>query len=178
MPAIRYEISEQLASEPAKLKRIQHKRAVYACPAKHDEATLITAPKPAEAVEKCLAAPGLLAGVVVGKICYHLPGYRMEDILSRGGVNLNRRTLYDWMAAVADVTKPLYELVKQLVLRSKRSLAGLMLVATGTRRAKKTPRGLITCWRLWRNFTRSNMPLRRRPLLHASRCAKSTHAHC
>ena len=37
MPAIRYEISEQLASEPAKLKRIQHKRAVYACPAKHDE---------------------------------------------------------------------------------------------------------------------------------------------
>jgi hypothetical protein len=43
----------------------------------------------------------------------------MEDILSRGGVNLNRSTLYDWMAAVADVTKPLYELMKQLVLQSK-----------------------------------------------------------
>lgn len=119
MPAIRYEISEQLDYEPAKLKRIQHKRAVYACAAKHDEATLITAPKPAEAVEKCLAAPGLLAGVVVGKFGDHLPGYRMEDILSRGGVNLNRSTLYDWMAAVADVTKPLYELMKQLVLQSK-----------------------------------------------------------
>ena len=119
MPAIRYEISEQLDYEPAKLKRIQHKRAVYACPAKHDEATLITAPKPAEAVEKCLAAPGLLAGVVVGKFGDHLPGYRMEDILSRGGVNLNRSTLYDWMTAVADVTKPLYELMKKLVLKSK-----------------------------------------------------------
>ena len=119
MPAIRYEISEQLDYEPAKLKRIQHKRAVYACAAKHDEATLITAPKPAEAAEKCLAAPGLLAGVVVGKFGDHLPGYRMEDILSRGGVNLNRSTLYDWMAAVADVTKPLYELMKQLVLQSK-----------------------------------------------------------
>jgi len=119
MPAIRYEISEQLDYEPAKLKRIQHKRAVYACAAKHDEATLITAPKPAEAVEKCLAAPGLLAGVVVGKFGDHLPGYRMEDILSRGGVNLNRSTLYDWMAAVADVTKPLYELMKKLVLQSK-----------------------------------------------------------
>jgi len=119
MPAIRYEISEQLDYEPAKLKRIQHKRAVYACPAKHDEATLLTAPKPAEAVEKCLAAPGLLAGVVVGKFGDHLPGYRMEDILSRGGVNLNRSTLYDWMAAVSDVTRPLYELMKKLVLQSK-----------------------------------------------------------
>jgi hypothetical protein len=37
MPAIRYEISEQLDYEPAKLKRIQHKRAVDVCPAKHDE---------------------------------------------------------------------------------------------------------------------------------------------
>jgi transposase len=119
MPAIRYETSEQLDFEPSKLKRIQHKRAVYACAAKHDEATLITAAKPAEAIERCLAAPGLLAGVVVGKFGDHLPGYRMEDILSRGGVTLNRSTLYDWMAAVADVTKPLYELMKQLVLQSK-----------------------------------------------------------
>lgn len=93
MPAIRYEISEQLDYEPSKLKRIRHKRAVYACPAKHDEATLITAPKPAEAIDRCLAAPGLLAAVVVGKFGDHLPGYRMEDILSRGGVNLNRSTL-------------------------------------------------------------------------------------
>jgi transposase len=118
MPAIRYEVSEQLDYEPSKLKRIVHKRAVYACPAKHDEATLITAPKPPEAIEKCLAAPGLLAGVVVGKFGDHLPGYRLEDILSRGGVDINRSTLYDWMAAVADVTSPLYELMKQQVLQS------------------------------------------------------------
>ncbi|MFO1004102.1 MAG: transposase [Planctomycetaceae bacterium] len=48
-----------------------------------------------------------------------MPGYRMEDILFGGGVNLNRSTIYDWMAAVADITKPLYELMKQLVLQSK-----------------------------------------------------------
>ena len=39
--------------------------------------------------------------------------------MSRGGVNLNRSTLYNWMAAVADVTKPLYERMKQLLLQSK-----------------------------------------------------------
>lgn len=119
MPAIRYEISEQLDYEPSRLRRIVHKRAVYACPAKHDEAKLITAPKPPEAIEKCLAAPGLLAGVVVGKFSDHQPGYRQEDILSRGGVNLHRSTLYDWMVAVADATKPLYDLLKSLVLQSK-----------------------------------------------------------
>ena len=43
----------------------------------------------------------------------------MEDILSRSGVNLNRSTLYDWMAAVADVTKPLYELMKNQVMQSR-----------------------------------------------------------
>ena len=51
MPVIRYETSKQLNYEPSKLNRIQHKRAVYACAEKHDEATLITAPKPAEAID-------------------------------------------------------------------------------------------------------------------------------
>ncbi len=64
------------------------------------------------------AAPGLLAAVTVGKFGDHQPGYRLEDILSRGGVMLNRSTLYDWMAGVADATRPLYELLKTLVLRS------------------------------------------------------------
>lgn len=119
MPLIRYDISRQLDYEPAKLTAVIHKRAVYACPTKHDEATLITAPKPPEAVDKCLATPGLLAGIVVGKFGDHLPGYRMEDILSRSGVTINRSTLYGWMSAVADAVLPVYLLMMQRVLRSK-----------------------------------------------------------
>lgn len=95
MPVIRYETSEQLDFEPAKLKVIVHKRAVYACPAKHDEAKLLTAPKPPQAIEKGLAASGLLAAMVVGKFGDHLPGYRLEDILSRSGVEIRRSTIYD-----------------------------------------------------------------------------------
>ena len=71
MPVIRYETSEQLEFEPAKLKVIVHKRAVYACPQKHDEATLITAPKPPQPIEKGLAGPGLLSAMVVGKFGRH-----------------------------------------------------------------------------------------------------------
>lgn len=119
MPVIRWETSEQLEYEPASLKVLVHKRAVYACPAKHDEAKLITAPKPPQPIEKGLAGPGLLAAMVVGKFGDHLPGYRLEDMLSRHGVDIRRSTIYDWLAAVADLTRPLYELMKQRVLQSK-----------------------------------------------------------
>jgi len=119
MPRIRWEVSEQLEYEPASLKVIVHKRAVYACPNKHDEALLATAPKPPQPIEKGLAGPGLLAAMVVGKFGDHLPGYRLEDILSRHGVEIRRSTIYDWLSAVADLTEPLYEVLKQRVLASK-----------------------------------------------------------
>lgn len=119
MPVIRYETSEQLDFEPAKLKVIVHKRAVYACPEKHDEAKLITAPKPPQPIEKGLATAGLLAGMVVGKFGDHLPGYRLEDILSRSGVEIRRSTIYDWLSAVADLMRPVSDLLKERVLQSK-----------------------------------------------------------
>jgi transposase len=118
MSVIRYEISEQLEFEPAKLKVIVHKRAVYACPDKHDEATLVTAPKRPQPIEEGLAGPGLLAEMVVGKFGDHLPSYRLEDILQRHGADIRRSTICDWMAAVADLLKPLYALMKQRVLSS------------------------------------------------------------
>ena len=119
MPVIRYEISKQLEFVPATVKVLVHKRAVYACPHKHDEATLFTAAKPAQAIEKGLAGPGLLAAMVVGKFGDHLPAYRLEDILSRHGVEIRRNTIYDWLAAVADLVTPLVELMQSRVLQSK-----------------------------------------------------------
>lgn len=118
MPAIRYEISKQLDYVPAKMQVIVHKRAVYACPEKHDEATLITAPRPPQPIDKGLASAGLLAQVVIGKFGDHLPGYRLEDIFSRHGVHIRRSTIYDWLAAVSDLVAPLYELMKSRVLKS------------------------------------------------------------
>lgn len=119
MERIRWEESKQLDYVPARLKVIVRRRAVYACPEKHDEATLITAPKPPQPIEKGLAAAGLLAQVVVSKFGDHLPGYRQEDIFSRHGVNIRRSTIYDWMASVAHLCEPLVELMKSEVLASK-----------------------------------------------------------
>ena len=119
MPVIRWEESKQLDYVPAKMKVIVHRRAVYACPAKHDEAVLLVAPKPPEPIEKGLAAAGLLAQVVVGKFGDHLPGYRLEDIFSRHKIEIRRSTIYDWLGGVADLSRPLVELMKSRVLESK-----------------------------------------------------------
>ena len=119
MPLIRYEVSKQLEFVPAQVKVLVHKRAVYACSAKHDEAKLFTAPKPPQPIEKGLAGPGLLSAMAVGKFGDHLPGYRLEDILSRHGVEIRRSTIYDWLSSVADLVTPLYELMKDRVLKSK-----------------------------------------------------------
>ena len=122
MPLIRWEESKQLDYVPPQVKVIVHKRAVYACPAKHDGVTeaakLVTAPKPPQPIEKGLAGPGLLAQMVVGKFGDHLPGYRLEDILSRHGVEIRRSTIYDWLASMAELVTPLVELIKQRVLQS------------------------------------------------------------
>lgn len=49
MSFIRWEISEQLDYVPSIMKVLVHKRAVYVCPKKHNEATLIT-PKPRQPI--------------------------------------------------------------------------------------------------------------------------------
>lgn len=118
MPRIRWEISKQLDYVPAKMKVIVHRRAVYACPEKHDEATLRIADKPPQPIEKGLAAAGLLSQVIVSKFGDHLPGYRLEDIFSRHGVNIRRSTIYDWLAQSAELCRPLFDLMRERVLLS------------------------------------------------------------
>jgi transposase len=119
MTPIRWEESTQLDYVPASIKKIVHRRAVYACPAKHDEAKLITAPKPPQPIEKGLPTAGLLSQVVVSKFGDHLPGYRQEDIFSRHGIEIRRSTIYSWLAQAADLCEPLYRLMIDRVLQSK-----------------------------------------------------------
>ncbi len=63
---------------------------------------VISAPAPVQAVEKGLAADGLLAHVITSKYVDHQPLYRMEGILARHGAEISRRTLFDWVAESAD----------------------------------------------------------------------------
>jgi transposase len=118
------EVSEQLDYVPAKLTVIEHTRLKYACPTCEAQAApsgpqIATAAKPLAPIEKGLAAPGLLAYVIVSKYGDHLPLHRLEHILARHGIEIARSTLCDWAAQCADVLRPLYDLMVQQVRQSK-----------------------------------------------------------
>ena len=119
---ISQQTSEKLDYQPAKLSVIENVQLVYACPNCESQALnpqIVTAEKPLSPIEKSLAAPGLLAFVIVGKYSDHLPLNRLERILGRHDIDISRSTMCDWMGGCAEALKPLYELMIEQVLLSK-----------------------------------------------------------
>jgi transposase len=80
---------------------------------------VIAAPKPAMPIAKGLPGPGLLAHLIVSKCVDHLPLHRLERVYQRQGLFLHRSTLCDWMAACAQLLRPLYDLMVSVVLQSR-----------------------------------------------------------
>jgi transposase len=107
------ETSEQLDIEPAKLKVIEHVRLKYICKECEKKAAeggpqIQTAEKPLAPIEKGLAAPGLLAYLIVSRFCDHMPYHRMERMLQRHGIELARSTQSDLAAQAAQALLPLH----------------------------------------------------------------------
>jgi transposase len=116
------EVTEKLEYVPAKVIVLQNVQFKYACPHCEQEAQnpqIELAPKPPVAIEKCMAGPGLLAYVIVGKYSDHLPLHRLEKILGRHDIDIARSTMCDWMAGCAAALRPLYDLMKSQVLKSR-----------------------------------------------------------
>jgi transposase len=80
---------------------------------------IVSAARPAELLPKCLAAPGLLAYLIVSKFLDHLPLYRLEHISARHGWELTRSTMCQWLADCGQGLRPLYELMVTRVLQSR-----------------------------------------------------------
>jgi transposase len=132
--------SEQLDYQPASLIVIEHFVHKYTCPCCNKRQTqsqeqsppepsscqlmdssevVIAAPKPAMPIAKGLPGPGLLAHLIVSKCVDHLPLHRLERVYQRQGLFLHRSTLCDWMAACANLLRPLYDLMVSVVMQSR-----------------------------------------------------------
>lgn len=110
------EVSEQLDYEPARFIVRRLIRPKYVRRADNESAPII-APLPGRLQERCIAAPGLLAQILVGKYCDHLPLYRQEAIChSRHGVHLPRQSMARWVGLAADWLRPIYEAIRTGVM--------------------------------------------------------------
>lgn len=119
--AMGQEVSWQIEHVPAHFERIEHVRLKYACAACERAAAapqLERAGKPAGAIDKGMAGPGLLAYIVTSKFADYLPLYRLEDIFRRHGFEIARATQSIWCGDVADLVEPLYQLMAARVRQS------------------------------------------------------------
>lgn len=67
-----------------------------------------------------MPGPGLLAHVLVGKFCDHLPLYRQSVIYARDGVELSRSTLADWVGQCSALLRPLVEVIRRYVMAASK----------------------------------------------------------
>lgn len=105
--------SEQLQYIPAQLKVIVHIRRKYAC--RNCEETVKSASLPKQPIPKSIATAGLLTHIIISKYAYHLPLYRQEIIFRQLGVDLPRNTTCWWMIKVAELCKPIYEIMGKTI---------------------------------------------------------------
>lgn len=77
--------------------------------------TFAQAPLPPRPIERGRAGPGLLAHVLVGKYCDHLPLYRQSEIYAREKLDLHRSTLTDWVGRSTALLEPLADHIGKLV---------------------------------------------------------------
>ena len=54
------------------------------------------------------------------KFADHLPLYRIEEILKRSNINIQRQTLSGWVLKLGDVIMTIYDLMLQKVLEGNR----------------------------------------------------------
>lgn len=113
------ETSEQLEFIPAQVKVIEHVRPKYSCRhCEHNgtEVKIRIAPVPKTPISKGIATPSLLAQVITSKYQYALPLYRQEQMFRQLGIDLNRKTLAEWMMRCGDLLEPVYQQLKTKLL--------------------------------------------------------------
>ena len=143
------DVSEMLEYVPAHFKVIRHVRPKFAC-ARCE--CIVQAAAPARPIERGLPGPALLAHVLVGKFCDHLPLYRQSAIYARSGIALDRSTLADWVGQSAQRLDPLVEALRRYVLAADKVHADdtpLPVLAPGEGRTKTA--------RLW-TYVRDDRP--------------------
>ena len=100
---IGFEESSKLAWQRGGHRRLIMARVKYRVVGEDPQSTnlvtapLVTAPLPKETLSRCLAAPSLLAHILVDKHCDGLPLHRIEDRFARDGMRIDRGTMSRWL---------------------------------------------------------------------------------
>ena len=99
------EVRQELKFIPAQVVVVKHVRYIYSCRRCEREeinTPVVTAPAPSPVIPGSLASPSSVAYIMNSKYVEGLPLYRLEQALSRLGVDLSRQSMANWMILGAD----------------------------------------------------------------------------
>ncbi|HVN46650.1 MAG TPA: IS66 family transposase [Steroidobacteraceae bacterium] len=106
------DVSEMLDLVPGYFKVIRHVRPKLSC---GHCSRVVQQAAPSRPIDRGMAAPGLLAQIIVAKYADHCPLYRQQGIYRRSGVDLDRATLAAWVGHAAQLLEPLVEAIGRYV---------------------------------------------------------------
>ncbi len=113
------EVSRQLDYQPGKFFWQETIRPKYVRRGQRQLPPVI-APAPERVAEHSLAASGLLAQLLVGKYCDHLPFYRQEQIFQqRHGVFISRQQMVQWTVQSERLLSAIARSLKEQLQRSR-----------------------------------------------------------
>ena len=116
-PLIGLDITEKLDYRPAVFVVNRYIRPKYGANDDIEGVGVKQHPPVEGPIDKGMAEPGLLAYIIVEKYEHHTPLYRQELKFERLGIELSRNTMGGWMVKSAGALKPLYERMREWVLR-------------------------------------------------------------
>jgi transposase len=94
---IDFEESCKLAYKRGGLRRLVIARVKYQVVDANGDTSIDTAPMPAEVLARSLAAPSLLAHIIMAKYGMGTPLFRLEDQFTRDGCPLDRGIMCRWV---------------------------------------------------------------------------------
>jgi transposase len=114
------EITEVLERETARwyVRRIIRHKYALKDKSQDVETQIVTAPMPVLPIAKSYAGATVLADIIIDKYVNHLPFYRQIDMFKQQGISIAPATINGWFQNVADLLRPTYYRLKELVLTS------------------------------------------------------------
>lgn len=109
-------ISHRLAQRPGSYVVLKYVRTVVKL---RDRRTLVCAPAPAGVLEGSRADVSLLAGLLVDKIQFHLPFYRLHQRLTAAGFRVSRPWLTQLAQQAIALLEPIYDAQFAAILTSR-----------------------------------------------------------
>ena len=116
-------ITHKIAIEPRRYTLLIIKRPVVKFISDTDsgesKGDIVVAPIPGEVIERSVADVSFLASLLVQKFVYHMPLYRVHDMITRSGFHIARSTLARMVISVSDLISPVYYSLLSSIVQSE-----------------------------------------------------------